>query len=305
MKRILLLLQVFLILLCFVGCDDVYERTTYTDVKDYKKIWGLSERRSGGKYQCDIFPKDVSNLNVKELYCDHTVYLPLGTGFEVLLSIEYDEQLFTQEINRISNLSKENSVVYDTYNFVFPAYVAMLGYHNCNEYALVDEKNLTIHYIYLQLVHKEDLEINTEYLPPDFDFGDVEGYNFSIYHSLFDGVDSQFGYINTYSREYVNGYSEDNASFYTGRDNAIYVALEYLYNDEKVKNICGDKFEIHLEDVVTVKDNAETKNYFFDYYFRGEAEYIISIDEVSYRIILEKDWKGKWKVIECDLAKDN
>ena len=110
--------------------------------------------------------------------------------------------------------------------------------------------------------------------------------------------------VNHYSREYINEYSKS-ADFYTSRDNSLDVALEYLYNDEEVKDVCGDKFEVDLEDVVIVKDDTEIKKHFFHYSFSGEAEYIISIDKVSYRMILEKEWEGKWEVIDCFLTKNN
>lgn len=176
MKKIFIILLVISLML--TGCSDVYERIVYDDVEEYDLIWDLPEKRI---VDLKLFPKNIDDYNVTDFYCDYTVYFPVGTGYEVLLSVKFDENTYQDEIRRISNLTEIKKVQYDTNNFILPAYVSTIGYLSSNEYVLVDKENYTLHYLYLQLVDKEEMEINTDFLPKGYDYGNVEGYSFSIY----------------------------------------------------------------------------------------------------------------------------
>lgn len=185
-KWYLILLVVFIL---FSGCSDVYERVVFTDIEDYEKIWELPERRAVSKLE--IFPKKIEKTDVSFFYCDCSTYFPVGTGYEILLSVNYDETNFYEEITRLASISKQRKIKYDINTFIFPAYVATLGYDCCNEYALVDENDFTIHYLYLQLISEENIEINADYLPEKYDFGDVNGSCYTIYS---DDFEEQYGY---------------------------------------------------------------------------------------------------------------
>ena len=75
--------------------------------------------------------------------------LPLGESVQILLSVKYDDEAFAKETERISQLSSSKPVLYDTEHFKYPAYVSTVGYLNVCEYVLVDEENLTLHYVVL------------------------------------------------------------------------------------------------------------------------------------------------------------
>ena len=65
---------------------------------------------------------------------------------------------------------------FDETAFAFPAYVAIEGYDFCYEYALVDEENSVIIYIYSMNTIEDDVYFNKLYLPSYFmeDFTDFD-----------------------------------------------------------------------------------------------------------------------------------
>jgi len=94
----------------------------------------------------------------------------------------------------------------------------------------------------------------------------------------------------------------DTPGFGDGRTDAMYVALDYIYNSEEIKNVCGDTFEVSLSNIITHNDEAE---YLYSYrYFIGVADYTVEIDEYNYRIKLSKERFSGWHVDECFLEKE-
>ena len=85
-------------------------------------------------------------------------------------------------MERLSNLSfasqtgETKTVHFDETSFVFPAYVTIEGYDFCYEYALVDEINSAIIYIYSMNTIKDDIHFDELYLPSYFmeGFTDLE-----------------------------------------------------------------------------------------------------------------------------------
>ena len=109
-------------------------------------------------------------------------------------------------------------------------------------------------------------------------------------------IDTENSDFNSYSRKHVE---DVNASLFfgKGKNDAIYVALNYLYSNKAISENCGTDFEITEEDLSFNKQEGET--FLFSGVYKGHAEYEFKISDCSYLISLEKTYFGKWNVTEC------
>ena len=90
---------------------------------------------------------------------------------QIYLSYRLNENAYATEQERLSSLTytdrtgEPRSVEYDTTSFGYPAHVTIAGYDFCYEYALLNEKEHTIVYIYAMNTVSDDLQFNDEFLP--------------------------------------------------------------------------------------------------------------------------------------------
>lgn len=184
-------LIVAFILNTLCGCKQV---ETFTDPDGYADIFHLAgrvvssemyrEAENGTRYNdftSLLFPNTITDLNVKNYYCIYDY----SEHFEILLSVQYTAEDYANEVDRLSAVKHNGEILYTTKYFSCPAYVTALGYNNdCSEYALLDEEQCCIHYIYIQGLCLEDIRMSTEYLPYGYSgYGQVEGINFTIYNT--------------------------------------------------------------------------------------------------------------------------
>lgn len=176
----LFLCLLILILLPKACADDSFGHETYTKFDDYNKIFELTELRYDEE-AFELFPQNIEGLEVDDFYCEWELGFVGSAKVEMLLSVNYQQSDFDDEISRIKAVGN-GKINYDTVNFKFPAYVSVLGYLNTNWYALVDETNTTIHYVLLQLINKDDIDINKDFLPNNYEeLGDVKNVSYNIY----------------------------------------------------------------------------------------------------------------------------
>lgn len=182
MHKFLAILFALVLSVSATGCAyDSFGHEIYTDVKDYKTAFELSEIRFG-EARDELFPKDISAMDVKSFYFEWELGFVGSAGVETLLSVKYEEDAFLNEISRLQLLADGN-VMYDEERFSFPAYVTVLGELNTSVYALVDDHNFEIHYIHLQLLEEERIDIAAEFLPDGyFEYGEVTGVSFDAYN---------------------------------------------------------------------------------------------------------------------------
>ncbi|MBQ8000066.1 MAG: hypothetical protein IJ298_02475, partial [Ruminococcus sp.] len=181
MKKLIAVLSIVAVLLgVFAGCaPDSFGHETYTDVADYYKIFELTELREKIRLQ-ELFPEDISDLDVQDFYSEWELGLAGSADYELYLSIQYSDEEFNAEIDRIKNLY-HGCILYDTEHFRYPAYALVVGYMDTSVYALVDESNSLIHYVCIQLMNDERLDIPDDLMPIGYhDFGEVEGIEFHI-----------------------------------------------------------------------------------------------------------------------------
>ena len=191
MKKLIGILLI--VMLTFSACGDNLERTVYTDINDYNDIWTLSDRRIPG-YKHDaygisvLFPQSVSELEVLDFYCRHDNHL-IGASYQIWLSVKYDEEAYADEIARLRELTKGfNASSY----FDRPAYVMLLGFEFISEYALADDENMIIDYLYIQSLELKNIDISTDLLPKGYsDLGTItyNGYekdeDYNIYYDAY------------------------------------------------------------------------------------------------------------------------
>ena len=163
-----ILFSVFLIVLALalsnLAKGDTRERSQ--DTADYRK-WSVPEKYT----HFLIFPEEIPAEAEEVEY-----YYQYESGWDrpmsqIYLSYRLNENAYATEQERLSSLTytdctgEPRSVEYDTASFGYPAYVTIAGYDFCYEYALLNEKEHTIVYIYAMNTVSDDLQFNDEFLP--------------------------------------------------------------------------------------------------------------------------------------------
>ena len=174
MRKVLLTIFIFIVLMC--SCSNVYDETIISDIKLYDTIWTLPERRASET--SILFPSIIEEEKVINFRCKHTTYQLVGTGWQVELTVKYSDDLFYDEVKRLNELCYNSIICGESKYFDMPAYASVWNHIGCFEYAVVNEEDKTIGYLYLQLIDKDDLEISSPYIPQQYemDYTDFEAY---------------------------------------------------------------------------------------------------------------------------------
>lgn len=176
---IIALLLVGLMLLLSKCGYDVRGHETYKEIEDYEKAFKLTNIKYFEEAK-ELFPEDLEGLMALNFYCEWELGLLGDADVEMSLSVQYGEGSIKEELERLKELA-DGKVVYDTTTFEYPAYVLMLGHEGANWYALVDESSFTIHYVMLQLIDKDRIDISHDFLPKGYyDFGYVKNQSYSV-----------------------------------------------------------------------------------------------------------------------------
>ena len=164
-----------------------------TDTNEYLQFDGFK-----GKSFLNIFPKTIEGVEV----IDYS-YQYMNTLFDptarIYLECRYDEEAYQAEIARLQGIKAEHegkvqTVIYDTENFNYPAYVTINGNDHCYEYALLLGEG-RIAYIHMEFIKEEEVAFSADYLPKTYEEGD-KGYSMYIFYQK-DGS----GYYATPSEE--------------------------------------------------------------------------------------------------------
>ena len=181
MKKIIIILSLILVL-TLSSCSDVYSERILSDAEQYEDMWELSERRVYHEYPqvSLLFPQSINEEQCIDFLCKHTTYQIVGTGWQVLLNIKYNDDEFANEVKRLSDLCVDSPVCGLTEYFDLPAYASVWNWACCYEYAVVNEEEKTISYVYLQLINKDYLCLEDVYVPNEYD-QQMEGSEFTVY----------------------------------------------------------------------------------------------------------------------------
>ena len=155
------------------------EKTVSTDISKYRQY---DEFR--GYSALSIFPETVDETKVIDYFYryEDTLFDPTA---EIYLEYRYGEEDYQEEIERLQGIQAEHdgevqTIIYDTENFSYPAYVTINANDHCYEYALLlgDGK---IAYIFLQFIKEEEVYFSADYLPNAYDEED-QGYSMYIFY---------------------------------------------------------------------------------------------------------------------------
>lgn len=167
MKKLVAVLLISILTVSMSSCSDVYDETIISDVELYDTIWELPERRVSETSM--LFPNEIQEEQVERFNCQHTTYRLLGTGWQIELTILFDENTFNVEKDRLSNLCGNSIVCGESTYFDQPAYATVWNWNGCFEYAVINEREKSIGYVYLQLIETEDLSVDPAYVPHPYE----------------------------------------------------------------------------------------------------------------------------------------
>ncbi len=165
MKRMMLCLTMITMLVGLCACSgdvrNVTDISQYVDKAEFKGYSGLA-----------LFPDSVDESVVDQYFYDFqdTMFDPT---VQIYLKCTYTQEAFDAECQRMAGESitsdgVTHTVQYNQEDYLLPAYEAIHGSNFCYEYALVDEDNCSIQYLFLQFVTKEDMVFDTKLLPDDY-----------------------------------------------------------------------------------------------------------------------------------------
>ena len=149
---------VFLCSCSYLACKDYYE-----DPDSYKEIWNLAGFRHGYDGISPFFPNTLENKEVEKFFCRYDQQLPVGEGVQVFLQIRYKDNEFRQEVERLAKISFRADEYFDESDFL--VYALRLGENCSSEYAIIDEQEGIIIYIFLYFIPKSQIEIEHSLIP--------------------------------------------------------------------------------------------------------------------------------------------
>ena len=199
-----MIIGVVFVFLLTVGAD-TYDNSNINNYSTY-----LEEYKSHEKYDVhsgmEIFPENVDATKIQEFKNIYSEGLFDGS-YLFYLVVNYNEEEFVKEEERIKNLSATSTYyegvfnfknptevtkypLYTEYGFKYPAYVTVFDpYVNQYEYALFDRENTRIIYVLDQLYEWD--EISEDYIPDNYSvpkkYVDTPNKGFNMYY----GYDSK------------------------------------------------------------------------------------------------------------------
>lgn len=151
-----------------------------------------------------IFPTQMPKAARIDSYYYYQKDTFLDPTCQIYLEYSLSKADFDEEVLRLSKISEKyenekfkdisNSIVYDTKNFMYPAYVTVFNNNHCYEYALLNEKENKIICVFTQFIEIDDVKFDKQYLPIDFG-NEKSSSSFNIYYS-----ENRFGYFERHER---------------------------------------------------------------------------------------------------------
>ncbi|MCR5116329.1 MAG: helix-turn-helix domain-containing protein [Lachnospiraceae bacterium] len=172
-----------MLLLGVLALDYVKPLKHIEGIQNYDKAY-LEEQFSGDMTShFFLFPDDLDKTEDANFWYEYKTGL-LDTDGSFFLTADYSDEEFANEIKRISEVTctvnddvedHTQAVRYDEQMYNYPAYIAIDGYTNNYEYALIDEDNDRIIYVLLGYPDYKELSEYKEYLKVDPAEYDIKG----------------------------------------------------------------------------------------------------------------------------------
>ncbi|GLB28579.1 hypothetical protein LAD12857_05020 [Lacrimispora amygdalina] len=165
-KRGLIVIS-FIILFIIIICIAMNQKKVITDIEEY----GFNGFK--GYSNLDVFPESIPDDGTDAQY-----YFEYKDGifdpyYQIYLKCTYDTPTYSDEVKRLAQIKEDyqgttQKIRYNTEDFEYPAYVSIYGDDGCYEYALLDEGNQTIIYIFTQWAKADNIKFENAYLPNNF-----------------------------------------------------------------------------------------------------------------------------------------
>lgn len=176
---------------------------TISGIENYDKNYFIKEYGGDLDSNLSIFPDNKSDLNDAQFSSSFQTNLFDSEGY-ILLKAKFNREVYEIEVNRIKKLSMlisngctnsaavyENKIKYDDSSYKYPAYITIDGFANTYEYALLNENDLEIIYVYLSYPDKDN-SIYKNYIKLDkSEYSKATNLNtYSMYNHSFDNGNS-------------------------------------------------------------------------------------------------------------------
>ena len=166
-------------------------------VEQYDKSAIVEKYHANIDSNLSIFPDEIKAVEGTASYYAFISDEFFDKNPEIFLQCEYTVENYLLEIERLKSISitikyrdqsYTNYIKYDEEMYAFPAYIAIDGFGSKYEYALLNEKEHVITYLYLAYPGKDQFEKYPDYVKENH-----SSYNkscldcFTIYAHSFDG----------------------------------------------------------------------------------------------------------------------
>lgn len=147
---------------------NIFSAKNISGIENYDKSYLLKEYGGDLDSNLSIFPDDNSILKESDFSSSFQTNLFDSDGY-IILKSKYSKEDFENEIDRIKTLNATiyescndnaktytNYVKYDDKSYQYPAYITIDGFGHTYEYALINNDNLEIVYVYLSYPSKNN-----------------------------------------------------------------------------------------------------------------------------------------------------
>ena len=196
---IIITIIVGLIALIFINGISIFKNDDIKGIENYNKESYIKKYGGDLDSNLSIFPDDKSILLNPKFSSSFSTGLFDTDGY-ILLESKFSEENFNKEVERLSKLNivvksscyknaeeYNNYIKYDELSYSYPAYIAIDGFGHTYEYALINEEEFEITYVYLSYPNVNDNRYN-KYLKKDkseYSKTNMMG-QYSIYNHSFD-----------------------------------------------------------------------------------------------------------------------
>ena len=191
MKKVLILCLIFLV----AGCD----KEIRNGIENFDKNYYINTYGTSLNSNLSIFP---DNKSFKSATFSSSFENGLFDSYgRIILDAKYDLENFHNEIDRLSKINitisetcysnsnkYTNYIKFDDTSYPYKAYVAIDGFANTYEYALINEFDFEIIYLYLAYPDANNNEYNKYLKNDEKEYSRMNTLDlYSIYNHSFDG----------------------------------------------------------------------------------------------------------------------
>lgn len=178
-KKVFVVIACVLLVVLVMGVWGMFgsgNEEVVTDAECY-----LDKEKFQGNSGLKVFPDQIDVEGTEKYYYSYQDKF-LDSSAQIYLRCVYSEEEFQKELDRLSqaSLSHEGEVhmlQYNTTNYKAPAYEAIRAADHCYEYALLDESEGIIEYIFLQFTPEKEIVFDQSSLPDGYEKDEKNPYN--------------------------------------------------------------------------------------------------------------------------------